>query len=134
MLKRYNIRLMKNPFRFPQYFTAAFAVVILSCLTANAADSSGWAGQYRDNKYLSGRAVFQLSIEQSGSAMQVSFDAAWVDAHGAAPEAQGPAKISGNILTFTFKDTFENSGTGTITRAGNDIVVSINTTHVAEAR
>jgi hypothetical protein len=109
------------------------AVLVLSCLTINAADS-GWVGQYADKKFLGGRAVFQLSIEQSGNVMQVSFDAGWADGHGAAPEAEGPAKISGNALTFTFKDTFENSGSGTITRNGDDIIVSINATHVADPR
>jgi hypothetical protein len=101
---------------------------------AFGAANDSWVGQYRAEKYLGGRAVFQLTIEQSGSAMQVSFDAAWVDAHGAAPEAEGPAKVSGNTLTFTFKDTFENSGSGTISRAGDDILVSINPTHVVESR
>jgi hypothetical protein len=62
-----------------------------------------WAGQYTDKKFLGGRAVFQLSIEQSGSAMQVSFDAVYNDGHGAAPEADGPAKVSGNTLTFNSK-------------------------------
>ena len=66
--------------------------------------------------------------------MQVSFDAAWDDGHGAAPEAQGPATVSGNILTFKFEDSFGNSGTGTMTRAGNDILVTINPTHVADSR
>jgi hypothetical protein len=98
------------------------------------ADSPGWAGEYADKKFLGGRAVFQLSIEQAGSAMQVSFDAAWEDGHGAAPEAEGPARVSGNILTFKFEDSFKNSGTGTITRAGNDIIVSLNPTHVEEPR
>jgi hypothetical protein len=93
-----------------------------------------WAGQYADKKFLGGRAVFQLTIEQSGSKMQVSFDAAWADGHGAAPEAEGPATVSGNTLTFKFEDTFGNSGTGTITRSGDGIVVSINPTHVAEPR
>ena len=46
----------------------------------------------------------------------------------------GPAKVSGNTLTFKFEDTFQNSGTGTIARAGDDIVVSINPTHVVEPR
>jgi hypothetical protein len=114
----------------------AVAVVLLAgaSLVARAADSAGWAGQYRDNKFLGGRAVFQLTIEQSGSKMQVSFDAAWVDAHGAAPQAEGPATVSGNTLTFKFEDSFGNSGTGTITRSGDGITVSINPTHVAEAR
>lgn len=123
---------MKTPTLCLRYLIAA--IVLLACSGPASAADSAWAGQYRDDKYLSNRAVFQLTIEQSGSAIQVSFDAAWVDGHGAAPETQGPAKVSGNTLTFTFKDTFENSGTGTITRAGDDIVVSINATHVAEPR
>ena len=126
---------MKTPIPF---FLRHLAATILLLATASfavqAADSPGWAGQYREDKFLGGRGVFQLSIEQSGSKMKVSFDAAWVDGHGAAPEAEGPATVTGNTLTFTFKDTFENSGTGTITRAGNDIIVSINPTHVVEPR
>jgi hypothetical protein len=114
-------------------FVATLALVLAPHLCFAAA-SENWAGQYTEKKFLGGRAVFQLSIEQSGGAMKVSFDAAWVDGHGAAPEAEGPAQVSGNILTFKFEDTFGNSGTGTITRAGNDIVVSINPTHVKEPR
>jgi hypothetical protein len=113
---------------------ATILFLALSCAVANAADSAGWAGQYRGDKFLAGRAVFQLSIEQSGSAIKVSFDAAWVDGHGAAPEAEGPATVSGNTLNFKFEDSFGNKGTGTVTRSGNDVVVSINPTHVAEPR
>jgi hypothetical protein len=124
---------MRVPFFFRQA-AATILFLVAAALTLRAADSSGWAGQYRAEKFLNGRAVFQLSIEQSGNKMQVSFDAAWADGHGAAPEAEGPATVSGNTVTFTFKDTFDNSGTGTITRAGNDIIVSINPTHVVEPR
>ena len=113
---------------------ATLLVLALSCFCAAAADAPGWDGQYRDNKFLGGRAVFQLSIEQSGSAIKVSFDAAWNDGHGAAPEAEGPGSVSGSTLSFKFEDSFGNKGTGTVARAGNDIVVSINPTHVAEPR
>src|SRR3954469_10272119 len=113
---------------------AAFLFLFALCFAARGGDAPGWAGQYRNDKFLGGRAVFQLTIEQSGSAMQVSFDAAWNDGHGAAPEAQGPATVSGDTITFKFEDSFNNSGTGTIKRAGNDLVVSINPTHVAEPR
>ena len=126
---------MKTP--IPSFFRPLIAAILFlaaASFAVEAANSPGWAGQYRDEKFLGGRAVFQLSIEQSGDKMQVSFDAAWADGHGAAPEAEGPATVSGNTLTFTFKDTFENSGTGTITRTGNDILVSINPTHVIEPR
>lgn len=112
---------------------AAFFMLI-SCLVVSAADTPSWAGEYRAEKFLNGRAVFQLGIEQSGGAMQVSFDAAYADGHGAAPEGQGPAKVSGNTLQFKFEDSFGNSGTGTISRAGDDIIVSMKTSHVADPR
>lgn len=113
---------------------AFLLVFVLATHPGFAGEAGTWAGQYRDEKFLGGRAVFQLTIEQSGSKMQVAFDAAWADGHGAAPEAEGPATVSGNTLTFKFKDSFNNSGTGTITRTGNDILVTLNPTHVADPR
>jgi hypothetical protein len=120
---------MKLRVLFASLLTLLFA---LHLSFAGASDT--WPGEYADKKFLGGRAVFQLTIEQSGGKMQVNFDAAWVDGHGAAPEAEGTATVSGNTLTFKFEDTFGNSGTGTITRGGDGIVVSINPTHVAEPR
>jgi hypothetical protein len=109
-------------------------LMVATFLVVHAADTSSWAGEYRADKFLNGRAVFQLSIEQSGGAMQVTFDGAYTDGHGAAPEGQGPAKVSGNTLQFKFEDSFGNTGTGTITRTGEDIIVSMKASHVAEAR
>lgn len=113
---------------------ATILFLAMTSFAVHAAESPAWAGEYSDKKFLGGRAVFQLSIEQSGSAMQVTFDAVYNDGHGAAPEAEGPAKVSGNTLTFKFEDTFGNKGTGTITRAGDDIIVSINPTQIKEPR
>jgi len=124
-----------DTFFFPcRQLTLVIFLVLATCLISNAADPNTWVGEYADKKYLNGRATFQLGIEQSGGAIQVTFDAAYADGHGAAPEAQGPANISGNTLTFKFNDNFGNSGTGTIVRAGNDVVVSIKPTHVADQR
>lgn len=117
-----------------RHLAGTILFLALTSFAVHAAESPGWVGEYSNKKFLGGRAVFQLSIEQSGSAMQVTFDAAYNDGHGAAPEAEGPAKVSGNTVTFKFEDSFKNSGTGTITRAGNDIIVSINPTQVHEAR
>jgi hypothetical protein len=115
-------------------FFAAAALSLIASYPARAAEPS-WAGQYADKNFNGGKAVFQLTIEQSGGAIQVSFDAAHNDAHGAAPEGQGPAKVSGkDMLTFTFKDSFGNSGTGTVKRAGSDVILSMKATHVADAR
>ena len=112
----------------------ALCVFLAGLSTSFAAEPASWVGEYRDQKFLQGRAVFQLSIEQSGGGMQVSFDAAHNDGHGAAPEGQGPAKVSGDTLQFKFEDSFGNTGTGTITRAADGIVVSMKTSHVAEPR
>ncbi len=76
-----------------------------------------------------------MSIKQSGNAIQVAFDAAYVDAHGAAPDGEGQAKISGkNMLEFKWEDSFNNSGTGTIKRTADGIIVSMKTTQVVDSR
>jgi hypothetical protein len=115
---------------------ALFIAIIRSATASNTASAeSDWAGEYSDNNFLNGQAAFQMSIEQSGNAIQVSFDAAYSDGHGAAPDGQGPAKISGNnTLQFKWKDSFKNSGTGRITRAGEDIIVSMKTMRVVDPR
>ena len=101
----------------------------------NLAAEPSWTGEYADKNFLNGQAVFELSIQQSGNTVQVSFDAAYADAHGAAPDGGGEAKITGkNKLAFNWEDSFHNSGTGTIMRGGDGIVVSMKTTHVEEPR
>jgi hypothetical protein len=120
---------------FPYRRASLVAVfTLLACLIARGGEVPNWAGEYTDKKFMNGLAVFQMTVTQSGNAWHVAFDGAYVDGHGAAPEAEGPGKVSGNTLQFTWKDTFSNSGTGTITRAGDDIIISIKPTHVAEAR
>jgi hypothetical protein len=79
--------------------------------------------------------VFQMSIEGSGNNTRVWFSAVNNDGSGAAPEAEGTGKVTGKgTLEFKFEDNFKNSGTGTIQRSGEDIIVSLKTTRVADAR
>lgn len=115
---------------------ALLVSIILGAIASHTFSAEpNWAGEYADKKFLNGQAVFQMSIEQSGNAIQVSFDAAYNDAHGAAPEGQGPAKIAANgTLEFRCEDSFKNSGTGKITRAGENIIVSMKTTRVVDSR
>jgi hypothetical protein len=76
-----------------------------------------------------------MRVEQSGNTIQISFDAVYNDGHGVAPEGQGPAKItSTGKLEFKWEDSFKNSGTGTIERAGDNIVVSMKATRVVDSR
>jgi len=51
------------------------------------------------------------------------------------PEADGSGKITPKgTVEFKFKDSATNAGTGTIARAGDDIIVSLKTTRVADSR
>jgi hypothetical protein len=115
---------------------ALLTSIIVSATASNTPSAEPkWAGEYADKKFLDGQAVFQMSIEESGNAIQVSFDAAYNDAHGAAPDGQGPGRITTKgALEFKWKDSFKNSGTGRITRAGEDIIVSMKTTRVVDSR
>jgi hypothetical protein len=129
LANRYSARM--TPSRSALFFLLVFSTVASNALSAEP----NWVGEYADKNFLNGQAVFQMSIEQSENAIQVSFDAAYNDAHSAAPEGQGPAKIAGNgTLEFKWEDRFKNSGTGRITRAGQDIVVSMKTTRVVDSR
>ncbi len=99
------------------------------------AKEAGWTGNYTDKKFLNGQAVFQLNIVQEGSAISVDFDAVYNDGHGCAPQASGPAQVvDKSTLKFTFTDSSNNSGTGTIKRVGDGVVISIKPTRVANPR
>lgn len=114
--------------------TLLFSIVLSAASNGFCAEPN-WAGEYSDKNFLNGQAAFQMSIEQSGKAIQVSFDAAYSDAHGAAPDGQGSAKVTGKkTLQFNWEDSFKNSGSGTIIRARDGINVSMKTTRVVDSR
>jgi len=117
-----------------KHLRLAIATILLVFLPA-AARAQNFAGEYADKNFLNGQATFQMSLEQSGSAVTVWFSAGYNDGHSIQPIADGSGKAnSKGIVEFTFKDSSHNAGTGTITRAGDDIVVSLKTARVADAR
>ena len=92
-------------------------------------------GIYTDKKFLNGQAVFQLNILQGGGQISIDFDAVYNDGHGCAPEANAMAKVvDKNTLKFSFTDSSGNRGTGTIQRAGEDVIISLKPTRVTDAR
>ena len=112
---------------------AIFFALIVSA--AFAADPASFAGEYADKNYLSGKGVFQMSLEQKGSDVSVFFSAGRSDGSGADPEANGKGKVtSKGTVEFKWEDSFKNSGTGTIKHIGNEVLVSIKPTHVADSR
>ena len=110
-------------------------LLVALAIVSIAAGPPDFAGEYADRNFLSGQATFQMSLEQSGSVVTVWFSAGYNDGHGLLPVADGNGKITSNgTAEFTFKDSARNAGTGTITRAGDDIIVSLKTTRVADSR
>ena len=85
---------------------------------------------------MGGQAVFQLSLTQEGTqTVKVGFDAVYNNGRDCAPEAEGTGKITGKgTLKFTFQDNEHNAGTGTITRAGEDVIVSLKATRIANPK
>ena len=110
-------------------------VAIALVFTTVSARGQNFAGEYADKNFLNGQATFQLSLEQTGNAVSVWFSAGYNDGHSIQPVADGTGRASPKgSVEFTFKDSSHNAGTGTITRAGDDIIVSLKTTRVADSR
>jgi len=77
--------------------------------TAQADPPSNFGGNYE----LAGNRTdrqFSLEVRQSGSRVKVDFTAAMTDGSGAAPDAEGDGKIEDGVLSFKFKDSFDNEG------------------------
>ncbi|HEY6071571.1 MAG TPA: hypothetical protein VIU85_09375 [Chthoniobacterales bacterium] len=111
-----------------------FLFGIAFLFSVSVASAENFAGEYADKSYLKGTSVFQLSLEQSGNDVSVFFSAAHTDGSGTAPEADGKGKTAGDKVQFTWSDSFNNSGTGTIKKSGSDVIVSIKTSKVADSR
>ena len=93
-----------------------FVIIALAMIaTVMGAGPAKFDGEFVDKKFLNGQGVFQFSVHQSGSALEIAFDAAYSDGHGATPDATGAGKVNGNAAEFTWKDSQGNTGTGTLT-------------------
>jgi hypothetical protein len=114
------------------FLLAMIALILIRTVTA--AEPQKFDGEFVDKNFLNGQAVFDFSIHQLGNALEIAFDAAYSDGHGATPDATGAGQVNGNAAQFTWKDSFGNTGTGTISLAGEDIVVSMKAVHVADPR
>ena len=110
-------------------------LLVTLAIVSIAAGLPNFAGEYADRNFLNGQATFQMSLEQSGNTVSVWFSAGYNDGHSIQPVADGSGKITGKgTVELTFTDSARNAGTGTITHAGDDIIVSLKTTRVADSR
>ena len=110
-------------------------LLVTLAIVSIAAGLPNFAGEYADRNFLNGQATFQMSLEQSGNTVSIWFSAGYNDGHSIQPVADGSGKITGKgTVELTFTDSARNAGTGTITRAGDDIIVSLKTNRVADSR
>lgn len=77
---------------------------------------------------------FSLDITQTAAKADLSFSAAMADGSGAAPDGDGQGQMRSGVLTFTFKDSFENEGSGTLVKKKDVYHLTINVTKVVEPR
>ena len=117
-------------------FFLPVAVFFLLVLVSNAARATGvnYTGHYElaDKKAAWG---FSFDITQTGSKAELSFSAAMEDGSGAAPDGDGKGEVNAKgALAFTFKDSFGNEGTGTLESKGDNYLVKMIVTKVAEPR
>jgi hypothetical protein len=79
--------------------------------------------------------VFAIDIAQTGSKADVSFSASMVDGSGAAPEGGGKGVVDKTgVLTFKFKDSFDNEGAGTLVLGRDGYRLEMDVTTVVEPR
>lgn len=110
-------------------------LTLLAICVSVAAAAGTWTGEYADKHFQNGQSVFQLSLEQSGNSVSVIFSAVHNNGQGAAPEADGKGTVTkSGAVEFTWQDSLQNSGTGTISRSGPDVLLSLKATHVADSR
>jgi hypothetical protein len=113
--------------------SALIAAVFVPLVCAFAA-ADNFAGEFADKKFMNGQAVLQLSLEQTGNKVTIFFSGGRNDGQGAAPEINAIGTVSGGKVQFKFQDEMNNAGTGTITKAGDDVLVSIKPTKVVDSR
>jgi len=78
--------------------------------------------------------TFSLEVKQTGSRTDVSFSAAMADGSGAAPDGSGKGRVEDGVLSFKFKDSFNNEGTCTLELGKHGYQLSMTVTKVADPR
>jgi hypothetical protein len=99
-----------------------------------AADNASFTGHYelaaKDQDWL-----FSLDVSQTGSRAKITFSASMADGSGAAPDGDGGGSIDkSGRLAFTFKDSFDDEGTGTLVMKKDGYHLSMTVTKVTETR
>ncbi len=112
----------------PAFFCA---LLVLAGARAAAADYTG----HYELANTKADYAFSLDVTQTGSEVHLTFSASMTDGSGAAPDGDGQGRINpAGTLEFTFKDSFDNAGSGTLVPGPEGYHLKLNPTTVADPR
>jgi hypothetical protein len=98
-----------------------------------SAPDPNYNGHYELADAKAGRS-FSLDVKQTKHRAEVTFSAAMADGSGASPEGAGKGRVEDGVLSFKFKDSFNNEGTCTLQPAKKGYQLSITVTKVVEPK
>ena len=78
--------------------------------------------------------TFSLDVKQTKRAADVKFSASMTDGSGPAPDGNGKGRIEDGVLSFKFKDSFNNEGTCTLQPGKGGYELSMTVTKAVEPR
>jgi len=105
---------------------------LFGTLFAHASSTmTNYNGHYELADAKAGR-TFSLEVKQTGSRADVSFSAAMADGSGAAPDGAGKGRVENGVLSFAFKDSFNNEGVCTLESRNDGYHLSMTVTKVVD--
>ncbi len=107
------------------------AVVAAAPSTHASSPVTNYGGHYEMVDAKAGR-TFSLEIKQTDSRADVSFSAAMADGSGASPDGSGKGRVQDGILSFKFRDSFNNEGTCTLQSTSHGYQLVMTVTNVAD--
>jgi hypothetical protein len=128
-----SFRTAKSRWSSALLFTGILSL-FLGVLFEARAEAIDYTGHYELTN-ANADSVFALDITQTGSKADLSFSASMVDGSGAAPDGDGKGVVDkAGVLTFKFKDSFDNEGTGTLVLGKDGYHLKMDATTVVEPR
>lgn len=118
------------PARFLPMTLLVLALLGLVSIQAPA-DEKNFNGHYELDAVKPDRS-FSLDVKQKDDHATISFSAAMNDGSGSAPDATGQGDVDDGVLSFKFKDSFNNEGTGTLTFKSHAYQLSLTVTKVVD--
>jgi hypothetical protein len=110
---------------------AAIVAAFFLAVPAQASPPPDFSGHYELVDAKAARS-FSLDVKQKDRRAEAFFSASMIDGSGAAPDARGKGEIEDGVLTFKFKDSFNNEGTCTLEPNKGVFQLNITVTKVVE--